>query len=97
MIKHIVLLKWKEGTTVEQIDLIDSAFSNFIERRDYIVGFEYGPDLGLAQNEYDYGLVAEFDSLADFEKYVQDGEHQMLMQRLVKPLLAGHTSLQFDC
>lgn len=97
MIKHIVLLQWKEGTTAEQINAVCDGFSALIEASEYIVSYEYGPDKGLFENQYDYALVAEFDTLADFEKYVQDEQHQALMQRVIKPVLAAHTSLQFDC
>ena len=49
MIKHVVLLNWKDGTSDVQIAAIDENLGNLVETIDCIYGYEYGSDMGLVR------------------------------------------------
>lgn len=97
MIKHIVLMKWKAGTEATAIEAIEDGFSALVESLDSIHSYEYGSDKGLHSNDYDYALVAEFETEADFKAYVVDEQHQLLMKERIAPVMDSYTTLQFDC
>lgn len=97
MIKHIVLIKWNDGVTPEQVDAVEDAFSEMVETFDYIVSYEYGPDAGIYENEYDYALVAEFETPEQFKSYAEDERHFEIMKEVISPLMADYKALQFVC
>src|SRR4051812_37031302 len=47
LLRHVVLFKFKEGTTDEQLDKITSAFAALPGKIDTIQDFEWGTDVGV--------------------------------------------------
>ncbi len=95
MIKHIVLLKWKDGTDAEAVSAISHGFAQLAQSVNEISSYHFGTDAGIYPNEYDYGLVAEFATEADFKRYAANADHQQLMKDLISPVMESYTALQF--
>ena len=96
MIKHIVLLTWKEGVTQDQIDAVTSEFCALGEEIDEIVSYQFGQDAGIYRGNADYALVAEFRDESDLKSYVVHPGHQELLSRVTGPILESFQSVQFD-
>ena len=43
-------------------------------------GYQYGPDAQLAEGNFDYVLVADFEDRAGYEAYAVDPQHQLQLQ-----------------
>ncbi len=63
---------------------------------DFIRRYEFGPDLGLRDNNFDLGLVADFDSEQDWLKYSKNPDHQSLVHNLVRPVAAEMVRVQYE-
>ncbi len=92
--RHIVLLRFTDDATDEQVDGIVAALrtlpDDIPELRSYVVGV----DAGLADDNASLGVVADFDSPADYEVYRDHPAHLAVIQERIRPILAGRTAVQ---
>jgi hypothetical protein len=95
MIKHVVLMKWKEGATAEQIAAVDVAFAQLRDELDEIKSYEFGPDASIYRGNADYALIGEFNTEADLKAYVKHPRHLALLDEVTGPILESFQSAQF--
>ena len=95
MIKHIVLLNWKEGTTQDQIDKISNGFELLKEQIPEIKNYQFGPDAGIYKGNAHYSLIAEFENEEAFKRYVVNKKHQAFLNDVAGPILESFQSTQF--
>jgi hypothetical protein len=95
MIKHIVLLKWKDGVSSEQVDLVTSSFQNLKDQIPEIASYSFGKDASIYRGNADYALIAEFETEANFKAYVVHPKHQELLREITGPILESFQSVQF--
>jgi len=96
MIKHVVLLTWKEGVSQEQIDAVTVEFRALGEEIGEVSGYEFGQDARIYRGNADYALVAEFKNEEDLKAYVVHPRHQELLARVTGPILKSFLSVQFS-
>jgi heme-degrading monooxygenase HmoA len=81
MIRQITLIKFKPGVTADDIKRFGEGFAAISNVVDGIRRFEFGPNLKLIENAYDYALVADFDSESAWKAYVANPDHIAFAQR----------------
>lgn len=87
--RHVVLFKFKEEATPEQIEAIVAAFSHLRKEIDTIIGFEHGTDVSpekLAKG-FTHCFLVTFRNREDLEAYLPHPSHQAFTKKL-KPILA---------
>ncbi len=87
--RHVVLFKFKEEATKEQIDQIVVEFGNLKNQIDTVLGFEYGTDVSpekLAKG-FSHCFLVTFRNKKDLEAYLPHPAHQAFTAKL-KPILA---------
>jgi len=87
--RHVVLFKFKEDATAEQIDGIVTAFGQLEKEIDTIIGYEHGTDISpekLAKG-FTHCFLVTFKSDEDLKAYLPHPAHQAFTQKL-KPILA---------
>lgn len=95
MIRHVVLLHWKQDTPDTAIAKVTAGLAELIPQIAEIHHCSFGPDLGLYGNSADYALVTDFATTGDFQSYVDDPAHQDLLKNVTGPILASWSSAQF--
>jgi len=80
VLRHVVLLKFKDGTTAEQRKQIESAFCKLPSEVDSIHDFEWGTDVSVEnlQQGFTHCFVVTFRSEADRAKYLPHPAHKEL-------------------
>jgi hypothetical protein len=94
MILHIVLFKWKEGVTKEQVDAIDAAMAKLPAAIPQVKQLHWGSDVHFREGNADWALAAIFANQADWQAYQVHPEHQAIVQNLVAPILASRAAIQ---
>lgn len=94
-VRHIVCLRFNEGTTAEQVAELDAALRRLPDLIPGLVDFRVGADVGLAEDNADFGISADFATLADYLVYRDHPEHQQIIVGLVRPITASRTAVQF--
>jgi len=95
MIKHVVLLNWKEGVSQERIDAVTSEFRKLKNKIEEIKAYEFGHDAGIYNGNANYALIAEFESESDLKAYVVHPKHQEFLSKVAGPILESFQSAQF--
>jgi hypothetical protein len=95
-VRHMVLFRFKDGTSDEQIATLsaglDALPTTIAEVRSYV----HGRDMGVRAGNWDYGVMAEFDSVEDFQIYREHPDHQALVRDLLDPVSQERASVQID-
>ena len=93
MIRHIAMLRWKDGTTDATVDAIEEALRPMPEIMPFIAGYELGRDLGLNSSHH-FVVIADFTSEDDYRAYAAQPEHKDVIDRLIAPVLDSIARVQ---
>jgi Stress responsive A/B Barrel Domain len=96
VLTHIVLMNLTAEAPPGQAAKIVAALRSLPAAIPAIKEYRVGPDLGLAEGNYDLGLVATFDDQASFVTYRDAPVHQAVIAELIRPVLAQRTAIQFE-
>lgn len=81
MIRHIVMFNWKPGTDTAIHDEVAAGFAHMREAIPNVVSMIAGSDLGLAEGNFDFAMIADFASTEDWQSYREHPEHIAFVQR----------------
>lgn len=82
MIRHIVLFKIKQGTSIEKIHDLVRSLKNLRESIFYVYELEVGLDIGKKSNSYDIALNSVFENSDDLEAYAVHPEHVKILKKV---------------
>ncbi|WP_317930165.1 Dabb family protein [Halioxenophilus sp. WMMB6] len=95
MIKHVVLIKLKADYDPQQLQSLIEKLDALIDEVPTLKRFDHGKNAAGEGGKFDYGVVAEFDSMADCQAYLVHPAHQAAGAVLM-PLIAEAASMQFE-
>ncbi len=94
MLRHIVLLKFKEGHTPEQVQAITDGMNGLPAQIPQIISYTHGSDAGNTNSPYDYAIVADFASAEDAAIYQDHPAHKAVGAHVVA-IMADAAQMQF--
>ena len=96
-VKHIALIKFKEGTSQEQVDQVFNELLDVTENvpgiEDYVSGPNTSPE-GLTQG-YSHGVVMTFKDSAARDTYLGHPDHERF-KTIAMPLVDSVVALDFE-
>ncbi|MCU1498915.1 MAG: Dabb family protein [Acidimicrobiales bacterium] len=93
--RHVVLLRFVEGTQPAEVEAITAALSTLPGQIPELADYRVGPDLELADGTWDFGIVADFASVAHYEAYRDHPTHQQVIHDLIAPRVAERAAVQY--
>ena len=69
MFRHVVLFTWKPGTTPQQAEQVAATLRTLPGVIEQIRAYHVGRDAGLNPGNYEFAVVADFDTVADYLVY----------------------------
>lgn len=96
MIRHVVMIQWAPGAPADASARLGAALDTLPGLIPEIRRYEHGPDLGLAEGNFDYVVVGDFDSAADWERYRTHPAHLALIADHIRPHLGQRVAVQYD-
>jgi hypothetical protein len=96
MLRHVVCLTWAAGTAPEDVEAVRRALVALPGRIPEIRAYTVGSDAGAAAGNADFGIVADFDDVAAWQRYQDHPEHQRVLAELIRPRLAARAAIQFE-
>ena len=96
MIRHVVMFRWNESVTDEQLDAMSAALDALPAAIAEIVSYRHGRDLGLAPANSDYSITADFANVDDFAVYRDHPEHQRFIAEHITGRVAERVAVQFE-
>jgi hypothetical protein len=96
MIRHAVLLVWKQEATARQKAEVASQIATLPALVPMIRAFASGADVGAIGNNYDFAVTADFDDVAGYLAYRDHPLHQEIIDKYIAPIRAQGVAVQFE-
>lgn len=96
MFRHVVLFRWVPDSTDEQRARVAEGLAALPAAIPEIRTYRFGPDAGLADGNWDYVVVADFDDQAGYETYRDHPAHQDFIATVMRPVLAERAAVQYE-
>ena len=58
--------------------------------------YHVGPDLGLAEENFEFAVVADFDDLEGYQVYRDNPEHREITGKFIQPIAAQRAAAQHE-
>lgn len=94
MIRHVVCFRWTEGTGPEQVAAVAAGLAALPGEIPEIRQYRFGSDLGLAEGNADFAVVADFDDEAGWRTYREHPAHQRVIAERIGPIVADRLAVQ---
>ncbi len=89
------MFTWNDGVE-EGTRTAISAGLDRLELLDVVADYQHGPDLHLAEGNWDYVVVGDFQTVEDYQSYAANAEHKALISDLIAPNISGRTAVQYE-
>ena len=93
-VRHVVVFRWNADVTPEDVAAIDAALDALPGRIPSLRGYHHGPDLGLGEGRWHYGIVAECDDVDGWRAYEQHPAHLQVVTEVLRPRIAERAAVQ---
>ncbi|MEU8272004.1 Dabb family protein [Sphaerisporangium sp. NPDC049002] len=95
MFRHVVLFTWVAGATEEQKATVEAGLRELPGVIPEIRRYEIGGDAGISPGNYEFAVVADFDSEEDYVAYRDHPVHRALIADTIRPILANRAAVQY--
>ncbi len=86
--RHVVMFKFKDGATKEQVTAIETAFSALPKKINTITGYEWGTNVGKENKNqgFTHCFIVTFKDQAGLDVYIPHPAHKKFVELLLPSL-----------
>lgn len=95
MLKHVVFMKFKEGTPEGQISELERLLAGLPAVIPEIKLYEFGRDVVRSERSYDFCLVSAFENLDALKRYQVHPAHVAVLN-LVREICSSILAVDFE-
>ena len=96
MFRHVVMFRWAPTATAAQIDAVVDGLGALPAEVPSVRAYRFGPDAGLAEGNFDFTVVADFDDVDGYVVYRDHPDHRSLITELIAPIVAERVAVQYE-
>ena len=96
MIRHVVMFCWTPEATDEQKQQVAAELRRLPALLPVLRAYHVGPDLGLAEGNFEFAVVADFDDLEGLQVYRDNPEHREIIAKFIQPIAAQRAAVQYE-
>ena len=96
MYRHVVLFRFLPDSTPEQRQAVLDGLRSLPAQIPELVDYRVGHDVGTAEDNFDFAVVADFAEPEHYETYRDHPAHEAVVSTFVRPLLAARASVQYE-
>jgi hypothetical protein len=96
MIRHVVMFRWNDSVTDEQLVGMASALDALPGEIPEIVSYHHGRDLGIGATNFEYSITADFADVDGFTAYRDHPDHQRFIADHITGRVSERTAVQFE-
>lgn len=82
MIKHVVVFRWKDGVSDDEIADVVAGLARLPGRIAVLDDYTFGADLGLTEGTGDFAIIATVADVTALRAYLEHPEHVPVAQGL---------------
>ncbi len=96
MIRHVVLFRWTPDATQEQKQRVAAELRRLPALLPVLRRYDVGADLGLAEGNFEFAVVADLDDLEGLRTYRDNPEHRAVIAEFIQPIIAERAAVQYE-
>jgi Stress responsive A/B Barrel Domain len=96
MLRHVVLFGWTPEATDAQKQRVAAELAKLPSLIPGVRAYTFGPDAGINEASYDFGLVADFDDADSYRAYRDDPRHRAVVDQHIMPIVARRAAVQYE-
>ena len=96
MFRHVVMFRWNEGTSDDDVAAMAAALSELPSQIPELRSYHHGPDAGVNDGNWDYVVVADCDSVDDYLVYRDHPAHQRAITERIAPIRKERAAVQYE-
>lgn len=96
MVEHLVILKFKDDSTADQIDAFIKAAKGLQDKIDGVVDLSVGANFTDRSQGFTHGVCVRFRDQAALENYVPHPDHVHVVENYIKPILADILVIDYE-
>jgi hypothetical protein len=96
MIRHVAVFTWDDEMTDEMEQQLATELTALAPKLAGLRSYHCGPDVGLAEGNFDFAVVADFDDVDAYLAYRDNPEHRAIIGRLSGPHAKSRAALQYQ-
>ena len=96
MIRHVVMFTFQETAPEGTVAHLEEGLFLLAQTISEISAYTYGGDVGLREGNYDFAIVADFETAEDFRTYADHPDHQAFIKERIVPVVKDRVSVQFE-
>ncbi|MEQ8367446.1 MAG: Dabb family protein [Roseicyclus sp.] len=96
MLRHIVLVSFKPEATADQITAWREAVTDMCRASSEVISFSLGANIGSGPNHHDAALVADFEDIDAFRRYVGGEKHKAYVENHARHVTAKLAAIQHE-
>lgn len=94
--RHVAMYRWAEHVDTDHVRRVSDAYDRLAEQ---VVGLRHhahGSDVGVSEGTFDFHVVADFETVAEWRRYRDHPAHVLLVEELITGYVAERASGQFQ-
>ena len=96
MIEHLVILKFREDATLDQVNAFLTAAKALKGKVEGVVDLTVGQNFTDRSKGYTHGVCVRFEDKAALERYLPHPEHVAVVESCMKPILDDVIVLDYE-
>ncbi len=94
--RHVVMFQFADHVDDEHVEKVRAGLSALPGQIEQIRSYVHGRDVGIAEGNFDYVVVADFDNVNDYITYRDHPQHQLLISELIKDHVSSRSAVQYQ-
>ena len=96
MIRHVSCFAWAAEATAAQRQQVAAELRALPPLMRGLRAYYFGADAGLAEGNYDFAVVADFDDTESYLAYRDHPAHRAIVEEVIKPITRHRASVQYQ-
>lgn len=94
--RHVVMFKWCDHVDGDHVGRVRDGLDALPPQIAQIRTYAHGADVGVAEGNFDYVVVADFDNVDDWRTYRDHPAHVLFVEELIKGNVEHRAAVQFQ-
>jgi len=96
MIRHVACFTWAAEATAAQRQQVTDELRALPALMHGLRAYHFGADAGLADGNYDFAVVADFDDIESYLTYRDHPAHRAIVDEVIRPITRQRASVQYQ-
>jgi hypothetical protein len=96
MLRHVVLFRWKAEASEDDKRQVRDGLADLPGAIPEIRAYRYGDDAALAEGNFDFAVVADFDDADAYRVYAGHPAHTGLIAERIRPIVAERVAVPYE-